>query len=169
MATFGQTIKALRKKRGLTQDQLGDRVGIGKSTVAKYEADTIVNISTSVAERFASALGVSVHDLLEPFESNLHALDVVIADTRTGVKLSIPDTGASVEYSTPTWDSICATRDYDTVWSDLGVKEKARDTIVNVEGLPENKKWLVEYVMSLTDEEAKQLRGVVDFVRSQRG
>lgn len=169
MATLGQTIKTFRKRKGWTQDELGEKVGLQKSAIAKYENGRVGNITTAMIEKFASAFGVSVHELLDPFESNLYALDVVISYTRTGVKLHIPDTNACAEYSSATWDTICATRDYDTVWSDLGVKEKAPDTNINVEGLSGDKKWLVGYVMSLTDEEAKQLRGVVDFVRSQRG
>lgn len=169
MATFGQTIKTLRKRKGWTQDELGAKVGLQKSAIAKYENGKIENITTATTEKFATAFGVSVHDLLEPFESNLYALDVVITDTRTGVKLSIPDTEACVEYSSATWDGICAARDYNTVWADLGVREKAHDTIVNVEGLTADKRWLVEYVMSLSDDEVKHLRGLVEFVRSQRG
>lgn len=33
----GSTIKALREKRGLTQAQLGQRIGVGDKAVSKWE------------------------------------------------------------------------------------------------------------------------------------
>lgn len=35
--TFGENLKALRVARGLTQKELGDRVGLSKAVVSKYE------------------------------------------------------------------------------------------------------------------------------------
>lgn len=37
MATIAERIKCLRKKAGLTQQELGDRFGVAKSTICQYE------------------------------------------------------------------------------------------------------------------------------------
>ncbi len=34
---FGNTLKALRKKKNMTQTELGDKLGISKAAVSKYE------------------------------------------------------------------------------------------------------------------------------------
>lgn len=42
--TIGQRIYELRKKRGLTLEQVGDAVGVGKSTVRKWETGAIASM-----------------------------------------------------------------------------------------------------------------------------
>ena len=42
--TMGQTIKALREEHGLTLEQVGNAVGVGKSTVRKWENGMIANM-----------------------------------------------------------------------------------------------------------------------------
>ena len=37
MNTLGEVLKNARKKKGLTQDQLGEEIGVSKHTIAKYE------------------------------------------------------------------------------------------------------------------------------------
>jgi transcriptional regulator with XRE-family HTH domain len=37
--TFGQNIVAVRKKRGLTRQELGERIGVDKRLGTKYEKD----------------------------------------------------------------------------------------------------------------------------------
>lgn len=41
---MGQKIKALRKEHGLTLEQVGNAVGVGKSTVRKWETGIIANM-----------------------------------------------------------------------------------------------------------------------------
>lgn len=41
---MGQKIKALREEHGLTLEQVGEAVGVGKSTVRKWETGIIANI-----------------------------------------------------------------------------------------------------------------------------
>lgn len=56
---MGMKIKELRLKRGLTLEQLGDRVGVGKSTVRKWESGMIANMRRDKIAKIADALGVS--------------------------------------------------------------------------------------------------------------
>ena len=60
--TVGQTIRALRKKRGLTQKQLGDLCGLSGVAVCEYEQGKTMP-KRQVIEKFAGALGVPVSEI----------------------------------------------------------------------------------------------------------
>lgn len=49
-------IKERRLALHLTQEELGKKVGLQKSAIAKYEKGTIVNVKRSMIARFAHAL-----------------------------------------------------------------------------------------------------------------
>ena len=57
--TIGQTIRALRKKAGLTQNQLGALCGITGGAVSSYE-NGVTTPKRRTAEKLAAALGVSL-------------------------------------------------------------------------------------------------------------
>lgn len=42
--TFSKKIKTLRQLKGLTLEEVGNAVGVGKSTVKKWENGTISNL-----------------------------------------------------------------------------------------------------------------------------
>lgn len=52
-------IKELRKKINMTQEELGEKIGIKKSAVAKYENGDIANIKKATAEKIADVFGVN--------------------------------------------------------------------------------------------------------------
>jgi len=56
---MGQRLKQLRESRGLTQDQIGEVVGVKKATINKYEQGEIKNIKRSTIQKFADFFGVS--------------------------------------------------------------------------------------------------------------
>lgn len=62
-ATFGDRLRQLRKTEGLTQTQLGERMGISQRLVAYYEAQG-GSPSPELVVRFAEAIGVSTNTLL---------------------------------------------------------------------------------------------------------
>lgn len=55
----GDKIKALRLKNKMTLEELGNRVGVGKSTVRKWEAGAIKNMGRDKVARLAKAFNVS--------------------------------------------------------------------------------------------------------------
>lgn len=59
---LGERIYELRKKRGLTQAQLGDFVGVSNKAVSKWETDE-ANPEINLIPKIAQALGVSVNCL----------------------------------------------------------------------------------------------------------
>lgn len=56
---LGNRIYSLRKAKGLTQEELGQRVGVTKAQINKYETGVTQNLKRSVAEAMAKALDVS--------------------------------------------------------------------------------------------------------------
>ena len=52
----GEKIKALRKKHGLTLEEVGNAVGVGKSTVRKWETGMIANMRRDKIADLAKAL-----------------------------------------------------------------------------------------------------------------
>lgn len=60
----GASIKALREAGGMTQSQLGDRIGVSSKTVSKWETGKGLP-DISLIEPLAKALGVSVMELMQ--------------------------------------------------------------------------------------------------------
>ncbi len=56
---LGMKIKQLRLERRMTLEQVGDIVGVGKSTVRKWEQGTIANMGRDKIARLANALGTT--------------------------------------------------------------------------------------------------------------
>ena len=64
--TTGDKIRELRKLKGLTQEQLGEMVGLQKAAINKYETNIVVNLKRPVIFALAKALDVSPIILLDP-------------------------------------------------------------------------------------------------------
>jgi len=54
-----ERIKALRLQRGMTQQELGEKIGVKKAAINKYETGLVVNLKRSTIGLLADALGVS--------------------------------------------------------------------------------------------------------------
>ena len=61
---LGQKIKKARIEKGLTQQALGNLVGVQKSAIAKYENGRVVNIKRSTMQKIASALDIRPSELI---------------------------------------------------------------------------------------------------------
>lgn len=55
----GEIIKTLRKSKRLTQEQLGEIVGVKKSAIAKYEKGRVENLKRATIEKLANYFNVS--------------------------------------------------------------------------------------------------------------
>lgn len=62
--TTSEKIRRLRRERNWTQEELGQRVGIDKRNVSRYETGSL-NPSRKTLARFANALGVNIEELYE--------------------------------------------------------------------------------------------------------
>ena len=80
---FGDRLRKLRKKSGLTQEQLANLVGVHETTIRRWENEgdkpSIVYVST-----LAKALGVSEADLLNEPQKQDWVLQIKIADGKKG-------------------------------------------------------------------------------------
>lgn len=77
--TIGTLLRELRKRRGMTQDDLSQRMFIPKSTISAYENDKI-DISASVLRELAATLGVKPEyffDTTEKTEEENEIEDIV--------------------------------------------------------------------------------------------
>lgn len=61
----GQRIKQLRLEKNMTLEELGNKVGVGKSTVRKWENGIIANMRRDKISKLASALECSPAYLMD--------------------------------------------------------------------------------------------------------
>lgn len=61
-------IKKLRLEKGLSQEQLGELVGLQKAAINKYETGRVVNIKRTTLQKFAMIFDVSPAELLDDAE-----------------------------------------------------------------------------------------------------
>ena len=68
----GERIKKLRKEKGLTQQQLGEMLGVQKSAIAKYENGRVPNLKKETLSRLAEIFNVTPNYLLGIDEPAYH-------------------------------------------------------------------------------------------------
>lgn len=56
---IGKRIKMLRNSAGLTQDELGDKLGVKKAAIQKYESGSIVNLKIETIKKLAEIFEVT--------------------------------------------------------------------------------------------------------------
>lgn len=64
MGNIGQKIRMLREENNMTMEELGEKVGVGKSTIKKWEDGTIENMRRDKIECLAKIFGVTPSYLL---------------------------------------------------------------------------------------------------------
>lgn len=65
---IGAKIRAARLAKGMTQEELGEILGVQKSAIAKYENGRIVNIKRSTLKKISDVLDIPPFELV--FEEN---------------------------------------------------------------------------------------------------
>lgn len=87
----GERIKQARLAKGLTQQELGDLIGVQKSAIAKYENGKVVNIKRDTLNKLSRALDVGLYKLVGIEETseksaNLHARIIEDIDLVKSIK-----------------------------------------------------------------------------------
>lgn len=87
--SMGMRINRLRLKNNMTLEELGNKVGVGKSTVRKWENGMIANMRRDKIAKLAAALNVSPGYLMGWNESE--STDQSTTDTSTEYDLKVID------------------------------------------------------------------------------
>ena len=77
--TVGEKIKTLRKQLGLTQTELGEKLGVQKNAVSKWETGRVDDIPGSKIRVMAALFGVSPAYLIDDEEQSLRFDDFTYA------------------------------------------------------------------------------------------
>ena len=74
--TMGERIRILRKQHKMTQEELGCKIGVGKTAIVKYEKGQVENLPRVTIERMAVLFGVSPSYLMcfDQWDENSRAL-----------------------------------------------------------------------------------------------
>lgn len=59
--SIGSYIKQLREEKGMTQEQLGEKLGVKKAAVQKWEAGTVVNLKRKTIQQLSDIFNVPPH------------------------------------------------------------------------------------------------------------
>ena len=120
MCTLGSRIRDARKERGLTQEALGEKAGIQKSAVAKYENNRIETPNAEVIRAFAQALGTTEAYLNASLIKELQNHGIYVLDQPDGsVELLDHYASGSASYSADRWRALQEANDFRSVWNDL--------------------------------------------------
>lgn len=76
---MGEAIKSARKKAGLTQKELGKRMGVSGTMVAMYETNQR-NPKRETINKIAEALGISKYDLLSAEDNDVYFYTETFSD-----------------------------------------------------------------------------------------
>lgn len=89
--TMGEIIKSLREEKGLSQQELGDVIGIQKAAVHKYESGMVHNMKRANIKKLADYFGVSPSYLMGWEEAEeLEKLPVPVEDVRIPILGTVP-------------------------------------------------------------------------------
>ena len=76
-ATVGDRIRATRKREGISQTDLAQKMGVIKQTLYKYETGIVTNIPSEKIEAAAKALGVTPGYLMGWEDQDLESVSYV--------------------------------------------------------------------------------------------
>ena len=93
---MAQRIKELRKERGLTLEQVANIVGVGKSTVRKWETGMIANMKRDKIATLSKALGTTPAYLMGWIEEEEQKKNDIQADIILEMRTN-PDFMSAVE------------------------------------------------------------------------
>ncbi len=84
--TFGQTLKAIRREKGISQRDLADQVGIDFSYISKVENDRMAPPAAETIQKICDVLGVSTEVLLSKSGKITGEMSGAIASSPSAIK-----------------------------------------------------------------------------------
>lgn len=104
----GDLIKKARIEKGLTQEELAEKVGVKKSAVAKWENGRVSEIKRSNLKNLADALGLAPTQLLGDIERD----PIGVADEMADIYLNLELRAMIAEYKNLSADKQAQARAY---------------------------------------------------------
>lgn len=86
--TVGKRIKELRLQKNMTLEELGNKVGVGKSTVRKWETGAIANMRRDKIWKLADALDVPIPELMGWIDPSKEEITATIVGRMKSVQVS---------------------------------------------------------------------------------
>ena len=79
MSSLGQSLTRARKKQGLTQEQVGEKLGVSRQTISKWELDeTLPDIRQ--AKELSRLYGTTLDDLID-YDAEVEEVNRVVRHT----------------------------------------------------------------------------------------
>lgn len=137
--TIGERIKYLRLQKKMTQEELGNKVGVGKQAIYKYETGLVTNLKQNVIAKLASALDVSPSYLMG-WEDESGNRDLGLEELHYIKKGMKPDEAHRMADINATYDQVMA------------CSQEARDLLFAFDTLPEIAKDMIRAALRFPNE-----------------
>ena len=62
--SVGERIQKVRKEKGITQEELAEKIGVKRAAISKYESGSI-ELTVSMLDKIAAALGTDLNSILD--------------------------------------------------------------------------------------------------------
>ena len=106
--SVGELIKKERLAKGMTQEELAEKVGVKKSAVAKWENGRVSEIKRSNLQKLSEALGIDPNRLLGDIQRNPVGVASELADIYLDAELR----SMIAAYKTLPYDKQAQVREY---------------------------------------------------------
>ena len=136
----GQKIKEARKAKGMTQTELGEKIGVQKSAVSKWERGETQNIKRSVLKKLSQYLDIPPVELIEETTNR--------TDEEKPVQQPEPPQG----------HRIVSEDELDEIWG----KINEMCVILNIN----RKKKLMEYALELLKEQREEIDQMIELANT---
>ena len=160
--TVGERIKQRRLSLGKSADEIADLLGKNRATVYRYESNEIENLPAKVLSPLAEALETTPAFLMgwtdDPYDYDLDPNNLLSDIPAQWIRVWRDEGLANADI----W------RRYNLMHGE-DEHQKAPDTLIDIEGLSEDKRALVKRILALSDNEVRGLRAIVDQVLALRG
>lgn len=151
---IGEKIKYLRTRQGLTLEELGEKVGVGKSTVRKWETGAIANMRRNKIASLADALNVSPSYLMGWEEENNIDIDMDMSNNQGTISNNI-GADSSESNTTYTTNNYCS--------SPCSQNKSKQTTEHDVDTSANSKELFYELLLTLKDMSDEQLKDMIRY------
>lgn len=85
MSNVGEYIKKLRIKKGLTQEELGDMIGVKRAAVNKWESGLVQNLKRTTIQKLADIFDVSPSSFIDGECDTVHSNFDILSKTYANI------------------------------------------------------------------------------------